>query len=122
MNPNQMDVKISDVNPAIFASLEFLTDYAYKDAVKHGLWEDPTCAPNNPNGMKYVRRRCLLRIREELSEACEAAHNPEHFAEELADVVIMCMSVSGHLGIDLAEEVRRKMAINHERPYGHKSA
>ena len=106
----------------LFDSFAIIAAEAYKDAVKHGLWEDPTCALDNPNGMKYVRRRCLLRIREELSEACEAAHNPEHFAEELADVVIMCMSVAGHLGIDLAEEVRRKMAINQERPYGHKSA
>lgn len=107
---------------AAFDEMRNIIRSAYEDAKEHGLWDDPTCALDNPNGMKYVRRRCLLRIREELSEACEAAHNPAHFAEELADVVIMCMSSAGHLGIDLAGEVQRKMQINRERPYGHKTA
>ena len=46
--------------------------------------------------------------------------DPAHFAEELADVVIMTMSAAGHLGIDLAAKIRSKMEINEHRPYGHK--
>lgn len=31
----------------------------------------------------------------------------------------MAMSAAGHLSVDLAAEVKRKMAINEKRPYGH---
>lgn len=97
----------------------YLAKVIYMDAVAHGLWDDPTVAMDNPNGMKYVRRRCLLLIREELSEACEAAGDDTRFAEELADVIIMAMSAAGHLGIDITDAILKKVAVNHERPYKH---
>ena len=41
------------------------------------------------------------------------------FCEELADVIIMSLSVAGKLGIDIDAAVRRKMEINKARPWKH---
>ena len=41
------------------------------------------------------------------------------FCEELADVIIMSLSVAGRLGIDIDAAVRRKMEINKARPWTH---
>ena len=100
-------------------ALGYLAKVIYMDAVAHGLWDDPTVALDNPNGMKYVRRRCTLLIREEVAEACEDAGSAEKYAEELADVIIMTMSTAGHLGINIADAILQKIAVNHERPYKH---
>lgn len=105
-----------------FASMATIAEAAYKDAEAHGLWDGKAYAVDDPRGMAYVRRAHVIRIREELCEAYEAAPHSDHFNEELADVVIMCMSTAGHLGIDLAGAIRRKMLTNAERPYGHRTA
>lgn len=91
----------------------------HKDAVAHGLWDDPTCALDNPEGMDYVRRRCALLVREEVCELWEAAADPAAYAEELADVIIMAMSTAGHLGIDITSQILRKVEINKKRPFRH---
>ena len=103
----------------VSGALAYLAKVIYMDAVAHGLWDDPTVALDNSNGLKYVRRRCTLLIREELSEACEAASDAACFAEELADVIIMTLSAAGHLGIDITDAILKKVAVNHERPYKH---
>ena len=41
------------------------------------------------------------------------------FCEELADAIIMSLSVAGKLGIDIDAAVRRKMEINKARPWKH---
>lgn len=104
---------------AILKALHQLSEAIYVDACDHGLWEDPTEALDNPNGMKYVRRRCTLLIREELSEACEAAGDAARFAEELADVIIMAMSTALHLRLDLPAALMKKVLFNQTRPYKH---
>lgn len=53
-----------------------------------------------------------------LSEAI-ADRKPEGFPVELADVVIRCMDLAGHLGIDLGAVVELKMAYNAGRPHLH---
>lgn len=103
----------------ILKALHQLSEAIYVDACDHGLWDDPTVVLDNPNGMKYVRRRCLLLIREELSEACEAAGDAARFAEELADVIIMAMSTALHLRVDLPAAIMKKLVYNQTRPYKH---
>ena len=103
----------------ILKALHQLSEAIYVDACEHGLWEDPTCALDNPEGLKYVRRRCLLLIREELSETWEAAGEPECFVEELADMVILAMSSALHLRLDLPAAIMKKVVYNQLRPYKH---
>ena len=114
-------MKTADINPAIFQALAFIAKNVYEDANAHGLWSENVYDLKDKRGMAYVRRCHVIPIREEVSEAYEAAADPAHFAEELADVVIMAMSAAGHLGIDLAAEIRRKMEINEGRPYQHRT-
>lgn len=87
--------------------LNVMRDEVYHDAVDHGLWE---------NESVY---ECAVRISNEVDELMDAASDPHHFAEELADVIIMSLSVAGRLGIDIDAEVRRKIEINHDRPWKH---
>jgi NTP pyrophosphatase (non-canonical NTP hydrolase) len=74
-------------------------------------------------------RLCL--IHSEVSEALEAYREgrilteknekgkPEGMASELADVVIRICDFAGHLGIDLAHEIRIKSDYNETRPHKH---
>ena len=114
-------MKATDINPAIFQAFAFIAKNTYEDARAHGLYDDDTLSLEN-HSVEYVRKRLTLLIREEVCEMWDVFKDPAHFAEEMADVVIMCMSAAGHLGIDLAQEVQRKMEINERRPYGHKIA
>lgn len=100
--------------------LNTLRDAIFEDAVAHGLWEEYYPAATD----------CVDFIRDEVIELEYAAMNwrngytensrfyPE-FCQELADVIIMCLSVAGKLGIDIDAAVRRKMEINKGRPWKH---
>lgn len=98
-------------------TLDTLRNSIYKDAVVHGLWEDDASPTNWTEP-----------IRDEVSELSVAAlhwednpgNNGADFEEELADVIIMCLSVSGKLGIGIDAAVKRKMEANRERPYKHR--
>ncbi len=89
-------------------NLNYLRDLIHSDAVDHGFWS------NNE-----LKGECVKMILDEVDELMEATSDSAHFAEELADVIIMSLSVAGHLGIDIDAEVRRKMKINHDRPWRH---
>ena len=98
-------------------SLNTLRDAIYEDAVAHGLWEDE-------DGIDwYQESHSMIECEvDELYDAIEDrvnGHGDEHFTEELADVIIMCLSVAGKLGIDIDAAVRRKMQKNKERPWKH---
>ena len=100
-------------------SLNTLRDEIYEDAVAHGLWD---------KYKYYPATDCVDFIRDEVIELEYAAMNwrngyeenselyPE-FCHELADVIIMSLSVAGKLGIDIDAAVRRKMEINKARPW-----
>lgn len=99
-------------------SLNTLRDAIYEDAVKHGLWEDDE---------DYMPTDCVFFIKDEVCELDCAAMDWEDdvcndnsaFCDELSDVIIMCLSVAGYLGIDIDAAVRRKMEINRVRPWKH---
>lgn len=101
-------------------SLNTLRDEIYQDALKHGLWYE--------NNMWPVT--CAMLVSDEADELMDAGvdwedngfdpDDPEEaYSEELADVIIMSLSVAGALGIDIDAAIRRKMAINKRRPWGH---
>ena len=99
-------------------TLNTLRDAIYEDAVKHGLWEDDE---------DYMPTDCVFFIKDEVCELDCAAMDWEDdvcndnsaFCDELSDVIIMCLSVAGYLGIDIDAAVRRKMEINRVRPWKH---
>ena len=99
-------------------TLNTLRDAIYEDAVKHGLWDDDE---------DYNPTDCVYFIKDELCELDCAAMDWEDdvcndnsaFCDELSDVIIMCLSVAGYLGVDIDEAVRRKLEINKARPWKH---
>ena len=98
-------------------TLNTLRDAIYEDAVAHGLWFERDDCPTT----------CVEMIQDEVSELDTAAmeweddicDNNDDFVEELADVMIMCLSVAGRLEIDIDSAVKRKMEINKARPWKH---
>ena len=96
-------------------TLNELRDEVYQDAVAHGLWEDAEAIKNVPD----LHDACIDLIAAEVCEMGEAWMDKEKFSEELADVIIMSLSVAGKLGIDIDGAVKRKMEINKGRPWKH---
>ncbi len=88
-------------------NFNLLRDLVHGDAVAHGLWGDESAYES------------AVLVSNEADELMDAASDPHHFAEELADVIIMSLSVAGHLGIDIDAEVRKKIKINRGRPWKH---
>ena len=101
-------------------SLDDLRDEIYQDAVAHGLWEGAEYETSAQMGaeMYCAAHRIGDEVRELKDEAVRACRGEQHgYSEELADVIIMALSIAGHFGIDIDDEIRRKMAINKERPW-----
>lgn len=107
----------SDIDNAPTLSLNTLRDAIYEDAVEHGLWEE--------HDNIWWPQECHSLIENEADELYDTiedwvnGHGNERFTEELADVIIMSMSVAGKLGIDIDAAIRRKMEINKGRPWKH---
>lgn len=117
--------------------LNELRDEIYKDAVAHGLWEEghllKTLMNNDVligSGLLQIYRivmteqetrrvNATLRVFVENQELLESVFEEEHFAEELADVIITALSAAGYLGIDIDKAVREKMEINRGREWRH---
>lgn len=94
-------------------TLNDLREEIYLDAVKHGLWEGDYGTENRS------RAACAKLIKNEVVELDKAWCDEKNYIEELADVIIMCLSVAGKLGIDIDAAVTRKMEINKKRPWKH---
>lgn len=103
----EMNCSVFRFKPMIAANLNSLRNLVYNDAVDHGLWGNESAYES------------AVRISNEVDELMDAASDPHHYAEELADVIIMSLSVAGYLGIDIDAEVRRKIEINRDRPWKH---
>jgi len=79
-------------------------------SIKHGFWKVSQSIPE---------KLCL--IHSEISEALEDYREDKmgHFGEELADATIRLFDLAVHEGIDIEDEIRRKMNKNIDRPYLH---
>lgn len=63
----------------------------------------------------------LMLVVSEISEAAEEvrANNRLGFEEEIADAIIRIFDICGTMGIDIGNEVAKKMNINRLRPVRH---
>lgn len=106
-------------------TLNNMRDDVYDDAVAHGLWgtidhQTESLYGSMPESRSVICRRLAAdRIASEVTELRESASSKSHFKEELADVIIMALSVAGKFGIDIGEAVETKRAINQLRSYRH---
>lgn len=96
-------------------ALNDLRDLAYRDAWSHGLLEDWA----DGDDLEMARFKAAERVMDEIAEMQEACDSKEHYAEEMADVILVCMTFAGLLGIDIGAEVERKRAYNVTRPWKH---
>ena len=111
-----IEIAMQRVMVAKDTTLNDMRDAIYEDAVAHGLWD-----------LDYSPTDCAELIHDEASELYSAAMDWEYhvcndnsaFCDELADAIIMSLSVAGKLGIDIDAAVRRKMEINKGRPWKH---
>ena len=104
--------------------LNELRNEIYDDAVKYGLWEfRENCAwLDELDEMTEEDKKdyCVDVIAGEVDELRQAVNEKEeHFAEEMADVIITALSAAGYLGIDIDKAVRAKMEINRGREWRH---
>ena len=116
---------VMHVNDMPTLSLNTLRDAIYQDAVAHGLWEIEDEVSKNrmllgeeTGYMSALTFTCAQKIKDECYELVMAL-TEDLFSEELADVIIMSMSVAGKLGIDIDAAIRRKMEINKGRAWKH---
>lgn len=103
------------IDDAPTLSLNTLRDEIYRDAVAHGLWDWAESYRHTP----VLRDSSVDLIRGEVGELEIECGSEERYAEELADVIIVSLSVAGRLGIDIDAAIRRKMEINKKRPWKH---
>ena len=120
---DMIDFCVDHLEEAPSLSLNTLRDAIYQDAVAHGLWDDMDGLIAAQTHVVVSEVRELLDAAVDLSEAIyrgyDIAKYKQHYAEELADVVISSMSLAGKREIDIDAEVRRKMEINKGRPWRH---
>lgn len=100
-----------------------LQKYIHDWSVSKGWWDDP--------GRKDRRLELLMLVNTELCEAVEEARigkietyeddngKPCGFNSEIADVQIRLFDLYEVWGIDIEDEIARKMAYNEKRPYRH---
>jgi len=123
---NQADVVEWEERPMSELTLSQLQQEAYRVAVARGQWPRGCRATAAvPSVLATVARRALGEEVTELGAALSrlGASGPlDPVADELADVVIVCASISEALGIDLERAVRAKMRRNEERAREHARA
>lgn len=115
---DEIDAVINEA-PTVLPDLNDLRNEIYRDAMAHGLWDEPRYARTHVCGLGQCRWELAERISKEVDELRQAIVDPDHYIEELADVIIIALSAAGHIGVNIDEAVRRKMEINRARPYKH---
>lgn len=110
-------------------NLNDLRDVVYSDAVAHGLWNE---ADNHYTSALKVKGEATELVTAAIKvQMCDKLKAPscrdesmqayQHDYEmELADCIIMALSVAGKLGIDIDAAVREKMEVNRKRAWQHK--
>lgn len=87
-------------------------------SMKKGFWHQDTGAKEHASGSRLA---CLMLVTTELGEAAEAIRKGDeiNFREEIADTLIRILDLCGGYGIDIEDEVTRKMAVNERREFMH---
>mgnify|MGYP000939940627 CR=1 FL=1 len=103
-------------------TIDKLVKTAHENAVKHGFWEEiDRLFITSEYGKNAVIGNMLMLIVSEVAEAQDGIRHGDmdNFREELADVAIRLADLCGGLGIDLENEIIKKMEKNKNRPYKH---
>jgi NTP pyrophosphatase (non-canonical NTP hydrolase) len=89
-------------------------------AVKKGFWDFGENASQVRVAEDLIPAKLMLVVTE-LAEAMEAYRddNKENFEEEIADTFIRLLDLCGAFGINIREEICKKMMKNIKRPYQH---
>lgn len=86
--------------------MKLLINENYESIVGRGLikWSTPVQA-------------FLDKLDEEVNELKEAFENStkDHFNEELADVILVCLNLAKHIDLDIESELKRKIEVNYSR-------
>jgi dCTP diphosphatase len=82
-------------------------------------WQ-PFHSPKNLSGSIAIEAAELMELFQWMTpdESAEIASTPstrQHICDELADVIIYCLSLANALDIDLSQAIRGKMARNQEK-------
>lgn len=99
----------------------------WRNDKRHQAWLREIGLPVPPDDVvEPSPLECVALIHTELSEAVEAYRDGKMepgergwFGEELADAVLRILDLAAALGIDLEDEIVRKMAYNWTRPRRH---
>lgn len=96
---NNLAMEIREINRANGWNVTVLTD-----------WDGPYKVP-----------AILALIHSEVSEALEAfrIRDRENFAEELADIIIRVLDCAPGFGIDIEQELQKKLDKNRQRGFRH---
>lgn len=92
--------------------LNILKWIVYRDALRHGLWPDD-------HSLNYAAMLVADEAEELVAEAGRDTVT-DAFCEELADVIIMCLSLAGRYRINIAMCVWRKIMKNRKRSWRHR--
>ena len=86
-------------------NLDDVVDRNYFANVRRGKISDKTTV-----------RDCLSKIYEEVGELIDSFDGDDSFDKvELADVTLVCFSMAKHFGINLVDEMEKKMKVNEKR-------
>lgn len=111
--------------------LNSLADSAHTNAVSHGFYDDNAIAVKflerreEPEIAATIRRDFILaqlsKIGCEVGEAVDAIQHGDDLKlfEELADIIIRTLDLSGYLECKIGNWVVDKMSRNRARPYKH---
>ena len=99
----------------------------HRNARLKGFWEAKhgrLQTPDTPVPLEHASgsfTACCMLVVTELAEAVEAHRKGDdaNQREEIADAVIRLFDLCGGYGINLADEIEKKMAVNEKRPYKH---
>ena len=91
-------------------NIKEVAEKIHENAKNKGFWE------KEPNFMEK-----LMLIVTEVGECADAYRedDKENIKEELADIVIRVFDTAEGYGINIEEEILKKMKINEKRPYKH---
>jgi NTP pyrophosphatase (non-canonical NTP hydrolase) len=83
--------------------------------------EDRWKLPNNPSSPGDALLGKLMLVATEVAEMAEAVRHEDeaNFKEEMADTFIRLLDMCGTMGIDIKQEIKKKMEINESRPIRH---
>jgi NTP pyrophosphatase (non-canonical NTP hydrolase) len=112
-------MKDHELNKIVSIALDLLGKEIV-DINRNNGWNVTTDSTWNGPDKNKIPAICAL-IHSEVSEALEAFRKDdmENFAEEMADVAIRVLDCTAGLGIDLADEILKKLEKNKSRGYRH---